>query len=465
MKKYILLLLISTFAVAQNNPIRSVYGFLGGVNSNDMPASAIGDFRSTTQGFLVPRMTTTQRNAISGPATSLLIFNTTTGVYNYYNGSAWTDFGGSGTVTTVSVVTANGVTGSVANATTTPAITLSLGAITPTTVVASSTISATNFSGSSSGTNTGDQTSIVGIMGTMAQFDTAVTNGNIVYQGEALGTPSSGVATNLTGTASGLTAGNVTTNANLTGPITSVGNATSIASQTGTGTTFVVQNTPTLTTPNIGAATGTSVVLSAGATIAAASPYLFSGRGGIYSGSDGNYYVANNAGNSAGRIGLGGLTSNDPAIQRNSMALDFVNGNNTQFISYRALSGLLSGQSTTQFALKITPGSLLTTTQAGAIEATTSHIYYTPVASGPRYQLDQEVIAGSFSGVGTATTTFTVTIGQTMANTTYKVPAPGALNVLSAAVCYITNKTTTTFDVVYLAGLTGTVAFDWVVAP
>lgn len=42
--------------------------------------------------------------------------------------------GGSGTVTTVSVVTANGVSGSVANPTTTPAITLVLGAITPTTV-------------------------------------------------------------------------------------------------------------------------------------------------------------------------------------------------------------------------------------------------------------------------------------------------------------------------------------------
>lgn len=41
---------------------------------------------------------------------------------------------GTGTVTTVSVVTAGGVSGSVANPTTTPAITLTLGAITPTTV-------------------------------------------------------------------------------------------------------------------------------------------------------------------------------------------------------------------------------------------------------------------------------------------------------------------------------------------
>jgi hypothetical protein len=36
-----------------------------------------------------------------------------------------------------------------------------------------------------SGTNTGDQTSIVGITGTKAQFDTAVTDGNIMYVGDA----------------------------------------------------------------------------------------------------------------------------------------------------------------------------------------------------------------------------------------------------------------------------------------
>lgn len=75
----------------------------------------------------------------------------------------------------------------------------------------------------------------------------------------ALGTPASGVATNLTGTAAGLTAGNVTTNANLTGVITSSGNATSINSQTGTGSKFVVDTSPTLVTPVLGVATATSV--------------------------------------------------------------------------------------------------------------------------------------------------------------------------------------------------------------
>jgi hypothetical protein len=85
-----------------------------------------------------------------------------------------------------------------------------------------------------------------------------------------LGTPSALVGTNITGTAAGLTAGNVTTNANLTGAVTSVGNATSLGSftsanlaaaltdETGKGAN-VFANTPTLVTPNIGAATGTSL--------------------------------------------------------------------------------------------------------------------------------------------------------------------------------------------------------------
>jgi hypothetical protein len=84
----------------------------------------------------------------------------------------------------------------------------------------------------------------------------------------ALGTPLSGVATNLTGTAAGLTAGNVTTNANLTGPITSVGNATSIASQTGAGTKFVMDTSPTLVTPTwTGRAAGDTLGLGGASTV------------------------------------------------------------------------------------------------------------------------------------------------------------------------------------------------------
>jgi len=46
---------------------------------------------------------------------------------------------------------------------------------------------------------------------------------------------------------------------NLTGPITSVGPATSVASQTGTGSTFVMNTSPTLVTPVLGVATATSI--------------------------------------------------------------------------------------------------------------------------------------------------------------------------------------------------------------
>ncbi len=95
----------------------------------------------------------------------------------------------------------------------------------------------------------------------LAVFDTSPTITSASLVTPALGTPASGVMTNVTGTASGLTAGNVTTNANLTGVITSVGNATSIASQTGTGTKFVVDTSPALVTPDIGVANGTSLVL------------------------------------------------------------------------------------------------------------------------------------------------------------------------------------------------------------
>lgn len=59
-----------------------------GVNAT-LDASAILQADSTTKGFLPPRMTTTQRDAISSPAEGLMIYNTTTNTLNYYNGTAW----------------------------------------------------------------------------------------------------------------------------------------------------------------------------------------------------------------------------------------------------------------------------------------------------------------------------------------------------------------------------------------
>jgi hypothetical protein len=69
-----------------------------GVGTNAPNASSKLEISSTTQGFLMPRMTLLQRNAISSPSIGLIIFqlDNTPGFY-YYNGTAWVNIEGSGT--------------------------------------------------------------------------------------------------------------------------------------------------------------------------------------------------------------------------------------------------------------------------------------------------------------------------------------------------------------------------------
>lgn len=163
----------------------------------------------------------------------------------------WTSTSGSGTVTTVSVATANGFSGTVANATTTPAITIIAGAITPTsvngltistttgifTLTNAKTLSVTNtltFSGTDSTIMTFPSTSA-----TVARTDAANTFiGHQTIEG-----------------------------------ITSTG-------ATGTGK-FVFDTSPTLVTPVLGVATATSIngnIFTAGSstyTGTAAQTYTF----------------------------------------------------------------------------------------------------------------------------------------------------------------------------------------------
>lgn len=64
-----------------------------GINEdNSSPnASAMLDIKSNDKGLLIPRMTTTQRTAINSPASGLLVYDTNTDSFWYYDNSTWTE--------------------------------------------------------------------------------------------------------------------------------------------------------------------------------------------------------------------------------------------------------------------------------------------------------------------------------------------------------------------------------------
>ena len=59
------------------------------INTTSVQASAILQADSTTKGFLPPRMTTTQKNAIASPAAGLVVYDTTNNGVAYYDGTTW----------------------------------------------------------------------------------------------------------------------------------------------------------------------------------------------------------------------------------------------------------------------------------------------------------------------------------------------------------------------------------------
>jgi hypothetical protein len=61
-------------------------------SSTTLDASAKLQVDSTTQGFLPPRMTDAERDAIATPAAGLMIYDTTNNQMNYWNGSSWIAF-------------------------------------------------------------------------------------------------------------------------------------------------------------------------------------------------------------------------------------------------------------------------------------------------------------------------------------------------------------------------------------
>ena len=63
-----------------------------GIGTTSPVASAKLQINSTTMGFLPPRMTTTEINAIVSPAEGLIVYNTTLHELCFYDGTSWRKF-------------------------------------------------------------------------------------------------------------------------------------------------------------------------------------------------------------------------------------------------------------------------------------------------------------------------------------------------------------------------------------
>lgn len=83
MKQLLLFVVISTsFGLfAQNDNV--------GINTSTPDPSAILHLEANDKGLLVPRLTTTERDAIATPATGLIIYNTDEDQEEIYNGTCW----------------------------------------------------------------------------------------------------------------------------------------------------------------------------------------------------------------------------------------------------------------------------------------------------------------------------------------------------------------------------------------
>lgn len=83
-------------AILSENDVTSILG--GGISDADN--SAILQLKSTTKGFLMPRMSTTQKNSIANPAIGLMLFDTTLNQIQINTGTVgvpnWVGVGGTG---------------------------------------------------------------------------------------------------------------------------------------------------------------------------------------------------------------------------------------------------------------------------------------------------------------------------------------------------------------------------------
>lgn len=173
------------------------------------------------QNARIQNLTTTQINAISVPVEGQIVYDTTVDYLKYYNGSAWVSLStATGTVTSVSASTPLSSTGG----------------NTPTISIADATTS---------------------VKGAVQLSDSTSTTSSVLAATPTAVKAAYDLAASKASTANKLSDFAATTSAELAGVI---------SDETGSGA-LVFANSPTLVTPNIGAATGTSLTLSGDLTV------------------------------------------------------------------------------------------------------------------------------------------------------------------------------------------------------
>ena len=361
-----------------------------GINNTSPDASALLDMSSTSRGVLIPRMTTTQRDAITTPATGLQIYNTTTNALNYYNGTAWS----AGSVPFSGFVAAD-KTNTIDN--------LNFAQVWDWSTASTQTGLAMNFNGLTSGKGLELASSATGFNGALSSI--SLTGSNALNTGNLLSIIDSGAL-------------NTTTPFKVTAA-GAAGQTTALIENTGAGTSFRVNDAASDTSPfiidaagNVGVGTATptnALTFAASSTIdslgaltmtsaVATGMTINSGTTGaltLDSGTTGAINIGTGAnaktvtiGNITGATalvlnsGTAGITTSSTATTGNGLALttnslttgtgmaitsSYASGNSTNGLLYVANTGAVTNGIIARIASNSTAGSGLTVLASGNV--------------------------------------------------------------------------------------------------
>lgn len=235
---------------------------------------------------------------------------------------------------------------------------------------------------------------------------------------KALNVDASGNVIEGTLSSSGLTVGTTTIASGTTGRgLYDNGGVLGEFTNTGTGTVQVLQNSPTLITPVIGAATGTSLTLTnTGLTISAVGGNGFrtSGGGFFIFKSDGVATLSDNSDASWGRLQFGGTTSSYPALKRSTTSLQ------VRLADDSGDGGFSTGALTATGTLSITDGANKSVGVATLVGGTVT-VSNTRVTASSRIFLT-DATTGSLVNIGTPT------VGTIVAGTSFVINSSNALD-------------------------------------